>query len=138
MESLYFAKASNKLIECLQELEGAELTDENKDKMRLIYKILSSRHDVENDFWREVFQENNTTELEIIAEELDKVNKLDIHKLGVMKNLDLFRSFMNKFNVNMDGYEMVIEFLEDMCYPEIDTSKIQIINDKINKMNEKK
>lgn len=84
--------------------------DEDHILTKKIYKIICKRDDAEGDFWRECFYESAEWVIRIIA----SVKKpLTIHDTFLIKNFKLFKEIMETYEVDTEGYDAVLENLED-------------------------
>ena len=107
---------SDDLIDELNKYEE----EHNEAATKRIYEILNGRNDIEDDFWREVFYESEEWVIRIIS---GVRNPLSIHEAFLIQSNKLFRKILNKYKINMDDVESVIDILSEEC----NNKKIKIL-----------
>lgn len=102
-------------IDLLEKLEYYEDL-KNKDKVTEIYQILQQRsidyhgeNTVESDFWREVYSESPNWVISIVSH----IRPLTIHDIALVKSSQMFEALLSREDLDMEGYEDVIESLMD-------------------------
>ena len=121
-------------FDLLGELEVHEKA-QDKTKVTEIYKILQERSigvhgddSIQDDFWREVYSESPDWVIEIVS----NIRPLTIHDIHLVSSDQMFETLLSRPDLNMEGYEAVIESLEDE-QTERNNNRIRLIRQVVNK-----
>ena len=111
-------------------MENAVSTNNFAEYKRLVDANVNVLNGIVHDFWNETFNGGSRTEILFWINYPNR--RLSIHDVGVIEAEDLFQMGMVKGDLDMDGYEDVVEMLEeerDGIITAADKSKVQ---DRIN------